>query len=63
MENNGDPGVYIAPGTSDISFSITNEGAYHLPLRIEITDDAKLVEFQNINYNRALFNPACFFFW
>ena len=48
MENNGDPGVYIAPGTSDISFSITNEGAYHLPLRIEITDDANWFEFQNI---------------
>ena len=48
MENNGDPGVYIEPGTSDISFSITNEGAYHLPLRIEITDDANWFEFQNI---------------
>ena len=48
MENSGDPGVYIPPGTSDISFSITNEGAYYIPLFIQITDDENWFESQNI---------------
>ena len=39
MENNGDPGIYLQPGSSDISFSITNEGTYSLPLLIQITDN------------------------
>ena len=39
MENNGDSGIYLQPGSSDISFSITNEGRYSLPLLIQITDN------------------------
>jgi len=39
MDNNGAPGVFISPETSGISFTIINEGAYHLPLLVQITDN------------------------
>ena len=39
METNGIGGVFLPTGSSNISFSITNEGPYYLPLLLQIFDD------------------------
>ena len=39
VSNTNDTGVYLPIGSSDITFSITNEGEYLLPLTIDIIDE------------------------
>ena len=39
MENNDNGGVFLPLGSSSISFSIVNEGSYHLPLLLQISDE------------------------
>ena len=53
MEYNGDIGVYLAPGSSDISFTIINESRYPLPLLIRITDNENWFETQEIDIHLA----------
>mgnify|MGYP001197928361 CR=1 FL=1 len=39
MGDNDNGGVFFPPGSSSISFSIVNEGSYHLPLLLQISDE------------------------
>ena len=49
MENNNDIGVYLPLGSSDISYSIFNEGKYNLPLSIQIVDNENWFDSQNMD--------------
>ena len=40
MENGGDEGVYLPEGTSEIYFTLQNEGSYDLALSIQLDDQA-----------------------
>ena len=41
MESGGNEGVYLAEGTSEISFTLHNEGGYDLVLSIQLDDQAE----------------------
>jgi len=49
MENNNNIGVYLPLGSSDISYSIFNEGKYNLPLSIQIVDNENWFDSQNMD--------------
>ena len=46
MESSGDEGVYLPEGTSEISFTLKNEGSYDLDLSIQLDDQAGWFDIQ-----------------
>ena len=48
VEDNDNGGVFLPPGPSNISFSIVNEGSYHLPLLLQISDEEGWFVSQNL---------------
>ena len=46
MESGGDEGVYLPEGTSEISFTLQNEGSYDLVLSIQLDDQAGWFDIQ-----------------
>ena len=48
VEDNDNGGVFLPPGPSSISFSIVNEGSYHLPLLLQISDEEGWFVSQNL---------------
>ena len=54
MESGGDEGVYLPEGTSEISFTLQNEGSYDLVLSIQLDDQAGWFDIQT---NQIILSP------